>query len=132
MMRTAAAGLLYFALVFGAGFALGPVRVLWVVPQLGTRAAELLEAPIMLAVIVVAARWVTRKLAVPPAPSSRIGMGVLALVLLLIAEFKLVLPLRGMTFDDYFAARDPVSGTVYYLLLGALAVMPLALRRGPR
>ena len=118
--------------MFGAGFVLGPIRVLWVVPRLGTRAAELLEAPIMLAVVVVAARWVTRKLAVPPAPSSRIGMGVLALALLLIAEFTLVLPLRGMSFDDYFAARDPVSGTVYYLLLGVLAVMPVVVARERR
>jgi hypothetical protein len=132
MMRAVVAGLLYFALVFGAGFVLGPVRVLWVVPRLGTRVAELLEAPIMLAVIVVTARWVTRKLAVPPAPAGRIGMGVLALVLLLIAEFTLVLPLRGMAFDDYFAARDPVSGTVYYLLLGALAVMPVVVAPGRR
>jgi hypothetical protein len=131
-MRALAAGLVYFALVFGAGFVLGPIRVLWVVPKLGTRAAELLEAPIMLAVIVVAARWATRKLAVPPAPSSRIGMGFLALALLLVAEFALVLPLRGMSFDDYFAARDPVSGTVYYLLLGALAVMPVVVARERR
>lgn len=126
MRRVAGAGLVYFLLVFGAGFVLGPIRVLWAVPRLGTRAAELLEAPIMLAVIVVAARWVVRRLSVPPAVSARLGMGVLALAFLLIAEFTLVLPLRGMSFDDYFAARDPVSGTVYYLLLGVLAVMPIA------
>lgn len=125
MMRVTGAGLVYFLMIFGAGFVLGPIRVLWVVPRLGERTAELLEAPIMLAVIVVAARWVVRKLAVPPALSARLGTGVLALVLLLVAEFTLVLPLRGMSFDDYFAARDPVSGTVYYLLLGVLAVMPM-------
>lgn len=29
----------YFALVFGAGFALGTIRILWMVPRLGTRMA---------------------------------------------------------------------------------------------
>jgi len=47
-MQTLKAGVLYFAVVFGAGFVLGPIRVMWVVPRLGTRTAEILEAPIML------------------------------------------------------------------------------------
>ena len=39
------AGVLYFALVFGAGFVLGTIRTLWVVPRVGTRKAELMETP---------------------------------------------------------------------------------------
>ena len=34
-MRTLKAGAAYFLVVFGAGFVLGPIRILWVVPQLG-------------------------------------------------------------------------------------------------
>ena len=49
------AGLLYFKLVFGAGFALGTVRALWVIPRVGARRAELMEMPIMLAVTIAAA-----------------------------------------------------------------------------
>jgi hypothetical protein len=123
------AGLLYFALVFGAGFVLGPIRILWVVPRLGSRMAELMETPIMLAVIVVAARWVVRWLRVPSTLSSRLGMGCLALGLLVAAEFTLVLWLRGMSLREYFAGRDPVSGTVYYLLLVLFAIMPLLVAR---
>ena len=128
-MRTLKAGALYFALAFGAGFALGTVRVLFVVPRLGARTAELIEAPLMLAVIFFAARWTVRRLAVPSAWPRRLGMGCIALGLLLAAEFTLVLGLRGMSMREYFATLDPVSGTVYYALLGAFAVMPLLVAR---
>ncbi|GAB4379704.1 MAG: hypothetical protein Kow00121_34360 [Elainellaceae cyanobacterium] len=49
-MNILRAAVLYFTLVFGTGFILGVIRVLWVVPYLGTRWAELLEMPIMLVV----------------------------------------------------------------------------------
>lgn len=55
-MRMLKAGALYYALVFGAGFVLGPIRVLWVVPRSGERTAELMETPIMLVVTILAAR----------------------------------------------------------------------------
>lgn len=51
------AGAIYFALVFASAFVLRTIRVLWLVPTVGTRAAELLEMPLMLAVVIVAARW---------------------------------------------------------------------------
>src|SRR6202022_865562 len=83
-MRVVKAGVFYFALVFGAGFVLGPIRILWVVPRLGTRVAELLEAPIIFVITIVAARWAVRRLAVPYTASSRLSMGGIALSLLLI------------------------------------------------
>ena len=43
-MRVLKAAVVYFALIFGAGFALGATRILWIVPHLGTRIAELMEA----------------------------------------------------------------------------------------
>ena len=128
-MQILKAGVLYFALVFGVGFVLGPVRILWVVPRFGTRMAELMEMPIMLVVTVVAARWIVRWVAVPSTPFSRLGMGCVALGLLLVAEFTLVLWLRGLSISEYLASRDPVSGTVYYAMLGVFAIMPLLVAR---
>ncbi len=128
-MQILKAGVLYFALVFGAGFVLGPIRILWLVPRFGMRMAELMEMPIMFVVIIVAARWIVRRLAVPSAPLSRLGMGCLALALVLIAEFTLALWLRGLTIAEYVASRDPVSGTVYYVMLGMFAIMPLLVTR---
>jgi hypothetical protein len=48
---------------------------------------------------------------------------------LLVAEFTLVLRLRGQSVTEYFANRDPVPGAVYYLMLGAFAIMPLLVDR---
>ena len=128
-MQILKAGVLYFALVFGAGFVLGPIRILWLVPRLGTRMAELMETPIMFVVILVAARWIVRRLAVPSTPTSRLGMGCVAFCLMLVAEFALVLWLRGLSISEYLASRDPVSGTVYYVMLGVFAIMPLLVSR---
>ena len=124
-MHTVKAGALYFALVFGAGFVLGTIRTLLVVPRLGTRTAELIEAPLMLAVTIVAARWIVFRLPVSPPTAARLGMGCFALGLMLVAEFGFVLWLRELSIREYLATRDPVSATVYYVMLGAFAVMPL-------
>jgi hypothetical protein len=124
-MQTLKAAVLYFGLVFGAGFALGSVRTLYVVPRLGTRIAELLEAPIMPVVTIVAARWIVLLLAVPSVFSARLGMGCVAFSLLLVAEVALMHWLRGTSIREYLATRDRVSGTVYYILLVTFALMPL-------
>jgi hypothetical protein len=124
-MQIVKAAFLYFALVFGTGFMLGIIRTLWVVPRLGKRRAELLEAPFMLTATVVAARWTVARLAVSSMLSARLGMGCMALSLLLLAEFGPMLWLRGLSVREYLATRDRVSGTVYYALLGLFAVMPL-------
>lgn len=129
IMQILKAGVLYFGLVFGAGFVLGTLRTLWVVPRLGTRLAELMEAPIMLLVTIMAARWVVRHLAIPFVSSARLGMGGIALGFLLVAEFGLLLWLRGLSIREHLATRDPVSGTVYYVMLGLFAVMPLLVAR---
>lgn len=65
----------------------------------------------------------------PYVPSARRGMGVIGLSLLHVAEFGLVLWLRGISIREYLATRDPVSGAVYYVLLGMLALMPLFVAR---
>jgi hypothetical protein len=123
------AGAVYFALVFGAGFVLGTVRVLWVVGRVGTRTAELLEAPLMLAVTVLAARWVARRLGNRRTPSRLLAVGGLALALLLSCELTVVLWLQGMTIRQSVASRDPVGGAVYLAMLGVFAVMPALLGR---
>lgn len=129
MRRVLSAGAAYFGIVFGAGFALGVVRQLWAVPAFGDRAAELLEMPIMLGVVVLAARWLVGRMAVPAAPWARLAMGALGLGLLVAAELTLVLWLRGETVGAYLAARDPVAAAAYYAVLVLFALMPWLIRQ---
>jgi hypothetical protein len=88
-----------------------------------------MEAPIMLLVIILAARWVARRLALASRPTTRLAVGCVGLGLLLVAELTMVLWLRGLTMSEYVSSRDPVAGTVYLVMLGVFAVMPLLVAR---
>lgn len=132
LMKLLASSAAYFAIVFAAGFVFGTVRVIWLVPMVGVRVAELTELPLMLAVIVFAARWVNRRLLADRDQRSRLIVGVTALVLLLLAELVLGVMFMGLTPTDVFLNRDPVSGTGYYLSLCVFAFMPSYLRGGEK
>jgi hypothetical protein len=56
-------------------------------------------------------------------------MGCVALLLMVVGEFGFVLWIRGMSIGDYLGTRDPVSGTVYYVMLVVFAAMPLLVAR---
>jgi hypothetical protein len=124
-VRLVRLALAYFGLVFAVGFALGVARVLWLVPRLGERAAELLEVPVMIAVSYLAARALFARRADVPGPSEAAAAGLLALGLLLSVELTVVLTLRDLTWQEYLAGRDPVAGAVYLASLVLFAVMPV-------
>lgn len=128
-IRTIKAGAAYFALVFGAGFILGSIRVPFLVPRLGERAAELIETPFMFVVVLLSARFITSRFALPTTVSVRVSAGFLALGLLLAAEVVLVVVLQGQSLGQYIASRDPVSGSVYLAMLALFAFMPLIIAR---
>ena len=120
-MKAFRLGLIYFLWVFAAGFLLGMVRVPLLVPRLGVRTAELLEMPIMAAVIV----WASRRMARGNAASRGecLLAGGIALGLTLSAEIALTLA-QGKTVAEYVSGRDPVSGMVYAVLLVFFALAP--------
>ena len=121
-------GAVYFALVFGVGFLLGTVRVLAIEPRVGERWAELAETPLMLIAIILAARFVVRRFPAAHRASYLIS-GAVALSLLVLAELVVVLGIRGVSINQYFAERDPVAGSVYVLMLVVFAAMPLIVAR---
>ena len=124
-MRVLKAGLLYFALVFGTGFLLGTVRVLFLAPRMGVRCAELLELPLMLVAIVLSARYVIRFFSLPAATTVRLFVGFFALALVVAAELSSARLLGGQSVTQYVASRDPVSGTAYLVTLILFALMPI-------
>ena len=128
-MRTLTAAVSYFALVFGAGFLLGSIRVPFLVPRLGERTTELLETPFMVVVVIFAARFIVRRFSLPRSFAVRLIVGAMALGLLIAAELLLAVSLQGRSIGQYIASRDPVSGSVYLGALILFAVMPSILLR---
>jgi len=120
--------LFYFSTVFGVGFALGPIRILWLIPRIGVRTGELLEMPIMILAILLAARWVVRRYKLPPDSFSRLAVGFLGLLFLVAAEVGLGVALRGLSVFQAVMDRDPVSGVVYVSALVLFALMPALVR----
>jgi hypothetical protein len=118
------AALRYFVVVFGTGFVLGTIRVLLVVPLIGVRGAELSESPLMLFATVVGARWVNQRYCGGFGGLKLFGVGLIAVTLILAAEFLVAVGLRGMTPLQVLTERDAVSGSVYFGLLGLFAIMP--------
>lgn len=121
MIKTAA---VYFLVVFGVGFLLGPFRILVLEPRVGTRAAELLEAPVMLLGILLAGRWVGRRWCHLLTPAARLGVGLITAGLILTADLAVGVGLRRMSVADVITGHDPVAGPVYYGLVALTTVAP--------
>lgn len=117
----------YFALIFMLGFALGTVRVMWLVPLVGEVAAVLAELPVMLTASYFAARWLTRRFDVTSRGDAAL-MGVDAFGLLMLAEVILSRALSGTGIAEWFSAVFSVPGL--YGLVGQIGfgVMPLCAR----
>lgn len=128
-MRIATASLLYFAAVFGTGFLLGPVRVFLLKPRIGPLAALLCEAPILIAAIVLAARWAPRAARVEPRWIALLMVGLGALALQQAADASVGLLLRGMSIAEQFARLATTEGRIYLALLMVFAVMPVLVNR---
>lgn len=132
-MRAFRLGIAYFVVVFAIGSGLGVVRVLWLVPALGERRAELIEIPVMVATCYLVARFLLRRIDFALPRSGALAMGAIALALLLTAEFTVVLGLRGLSIAQYFAERDPISGAAYFFSLLIFMLMPwLIVKRAKR
>jgi len=124
-MTIALAAILYMAIVFAAGFVLGATRVLALEPRLGETIATLCEAPLLLIVMVLVARWLPARLKVPPTVGPLAAMGIGALVLQQLTDVVLGAALRGMTLRDQLAHLTTPAGAIYLALVIAFAAMPV-------
>jgi hypothetical protein len=117
-------GLIYFVAVFSAGFLLAPVRELILVPRLGQMWAELTEMPVMFLVMFLAAGWVARRPVLQHRLSTLLGIGMIALALMLLGELGVVYFVNRISLQTYIDQREPVSGVVYLLMLLVFALLP--------
>ena len=94
-------GTVYFAAVFAAGFMLGVLRTLVLVPLLGELGAVMVELPLILTLAwLVCTRILRRWPLLPPAAAA---MGAIAFLLLMLAEAGLSTLLAGRSLADHLA-----------------------------
>ena len=118
------AGVAYFSGVFLVGFVLGFARVIVVVPRIGALRAVALELPIMLAISWIACGWVLRRFAPGAKPRARTAMGLIAFVLLMLAEAILAIATGG-TLTSLVASLATPEGALGLSGQAIFALMPL-------
>jgi small-conductance mechanosensitive channel len=125
LIRPAGAGFAYAILTFTVGFALGTVRVLLVVPRMGPTVAVLLEVPVILA----SSWWISRlcvaRFKVSRAVAVRLVMGVVAFLVLMLAEVTLSALLVGRPVTGYLASLTTLAGAIGLAAQLAFASFPL-------
>ena len=131
-MQVLKAGAVYFLIMFGVGWILGPIRELWAVPRFGRLTDVLLEAVIMLIAMAVSSRWVIGRFRVKLTFGSTISMGLVALGILVPAELAGVVWVRRLPFPEYLASFATGSGLVSLLMFLLFAVMPTLITRAGR
>jgi hypothetical protein len=129
-IRIVGAAALYFLIVFGVGFVLGPIRVFWLEPVIGAAAATLCEAPLLLAAMMFAALWVPSKIGLPISMGSLLKMGLIAFTILIVADVLVGTAIRGITWAEQFAYFATPGGLIYLGLLAVFALMPALINTG--
>ncbi|WP_120077118.1 hypothetical protein [Aurantiacibacter odishensis] len=117
--QVALAGFVYFVTLFAAGFILGTLRVLLVVPQVGEVAAIAMELPVMLLIAWFACGWILSNFQLVRKPRDSLLMGAIALILLLLAEAVLAVTLFGSSLLEYFQSYSetgPMLGLAAQIL----------------
>ena len=102
-------------------------------PHFGGMAATLSEAVILLIAMIVAARWVIRRVHVPRTLPATISMGLIAIGLLFPAEIAGVVWIRGLSLQEYVASFVTAPGVIsllMFLVFGAMPTLVALLIRG--
>jgi hypothetical protein len=120
------AGATYFVLVYAIGFLLGTVRVLLLLPLVGETAAVLLEAPLMLVVSWIAARWSSRRFTVPATVLPRLMMCAAAFALLILGELAVSRFVFGRSLEDTLATYRSLPGILGLSAQVIFTLLPLA------
>lgn len=130
MAASLAAGCVYFAVVFAAGFLLGVARVLVVAPAVGEVYATLIELPVILAIAWTVCAVAVRRFQVRQIIADRLVMGSAAFALLMVAEQALgtLMGAREPIIERY-AHPAQMLGFAGQILFGLMPLARLAIRR---
>jgi hypothetical protein len=120
---------LYFAVVFGVGFLLGPIGVFWLEPRLGKTVGVLCEFPVLIAAMALAARCTTSKRAQQTGRGSLAAIGGVAFIFQQLADFAVGIGLRGITPSEQLAYLTTPAGLIYCVALLLFAAMPTLVNR---
>jgi hypothetical protein len=129
LTRALVAALPYAAAVFAAGFVMGTLRVLVLVPRLGDTGAVLAELPVMLPASALLAWWAARRWRVPARAAARLAMGLVAFALLMLAETALATLGFGRPLAEHLAGYGDPSAWPGLAGQGMVALWPLILIR---
>ena len=125
------AGALYFIVVFIAGFILGTLRELVLVPMAGRTIGVVIELAIMLTVSWIVCGRIIRRLRVASDRNGRIVMGASAFVLLILAEFGFTHFFLGWSASEFFSGFVSFGGALGLLAQIAFGVFPFLQMRVP-
>ena len=119
------AGVAYGMALLASGWILGPLRVLLVTPWIGALAAVFLEAPLMIAVMILTVRWMDQMNWIGTRRRDRAAMGVIGACLVLVGEGagSLLMPDSRETLNTFVTP----AGLVGLLLVGVATLTPLSL-----
>jgi hypothetical protein len=130
MFRATKAGALYAIIVFLIGFIFGTIRVLLVAPRVGETTAVIIEAPIILAASWLLCRWCVDRLDVTATVPTRSLMGLVAFLVLMLAEVGLGAVL-GRSLADQLANYGSPAGAIglaAQMIFGAFPVIQVRRR----
>jgi len=124
MTQSLAAGAIYFVVVFAAAFALGALRVTFIVPAFGNLLATLIELPFTLFASWLTCVWVGRRW---PVTSLRqaLAMAICAFVLLMGAEVAGSILIFGRTFRDHIGSYGTAAGALGLAGQIAFGLLPI-------
>ena len=122
MIRTLFTGTAYVVAVFAAGFVLGVLRTLVLIPLLGELAAVLVELPVILTIAwLICTRILRRWPLLPPAAAA---MGAIAFLLLMLAETSLSTLFAGRSLAEHLALYSQLPHQVGLAGQLAFALFP--------
>lgn len=124
LVQVLQAGATYFLVVVGAECVLEIIRLQVVALHVSEKLAEMLEIPNVLLATIIGGRWVVDRFTLPPLPGIRLGVGLVALCLVLISEWTVMQALQSLSVEGYVAIQDAAVEPIPIGALGVLTVMP--------